>query len=575
MTNIFTPESYGAIGDGITDDQAAFESMNAALEANNGGIVELGVNKTYRIGRQYFDGTTYLYGKAGIELRDAKILIVRMNGATLKWNDGLKFGTFDPATGEAYNPPLPFYDYSRRAELGRAILAENVEFFAVHDGKIDGNAAAAVIGGAWGDTGRQCNHYGIMALNCGNTLFEGVEIRDMLLDGFYYGNYEGTPTAETRPFTMRNCKTDKTARNGLSTTSNLALIENCEFRRAGEVVIAGGGNLKTAPASCVDVEAEGGIGGINRNMRFLNCRFVSGAYSDHAWLADSGPSSDLVLDGCTFYGSVWTAKPRTLFKDCIVHGFFGKLFGGQAEPNDNTKLINCFINDTGYPSQNGYSIDLQGAGPGVFFENVRIIQAEARLNLRGLVFKDVAIEVRVGTNRVPDGDFAILADGNASGEGMTIVENITANVPTAGYYILPPVPAQEVSLTSEVSGKLSWYYPGGPKGDWSIRTLSTNALALNRNFNPGQGQRAILSGDGPPAHHAWGTGTFFLNSDPQEGEPLGWFCTSGGTPGSWVPVGIVGEIRAASVPLAAGANPTKAEFDALITSLKNSKLMVA
>lgn len=41
----------------------------------------------------------------------------------------------------------------------------------------------------------------------------------------------------------------------------------------------------------------------------------------------------------------------------------------------------------------------------------------------------------------------------------------------------------------------------------------------------------------------------------------------------WQPVGIVGAVQAASVPLAAGATPTKAEFDALVTALKNAKAM--
>jgi hypothetical protein len=63
------------------------------------------------------------------------------------------------------------------------------------------------------------------------------------------------------------------------------------------------------------------------------------------------------------------------------------------------------------------------------------------------------------------------------------------------------------------------------------------------------------------------------NDNATVGGAVGFIATAAGTPGTWSPFGIVGATQAASVALAAGATPTKAEFDALVTSLKNAKLM--
>jgi len=76
-----------------------------------------------------------------------------------------------------------------------------------------------------------------------------------------------------------------------------------------------------------------------------------------------------------------------------------------------------------------------------------------------------------------------------------------------------------------------------------------------------------------PSTGYWERGDIVLNTTPSVGGIVGWICTAQGTPGTWSPYGIAGEVQSASVALAAGANPTKAEFDALVNSLKAANLM--
>src|SRR5438105_2454879 len=45
-----TPEMFGAVGNGSTDDSAAFALLSAALNAQGGGTIEFTPGKTYMVG---------------------------------------------------------------------------------------------------------------------------------------------------------------------------------------------------------------------------------------------------------------------------------------------------------------------------------------------------------------------------------------------------------------------------------------------------------------------------------------------------------------------------------------------
>src|SRR4051794_13769299 len=103
-----TPEAFGAKGDGTTDDTTAFMRLSAAIQARGGGDVQLRRNAFYLVGRRVPDRRFYLTGVPILAVSGVPRFVVRMNGATLKLRSGLKFGTFDPASGAPRQVRLPF-----------------------------------------------------------------------------------------------------------------------------------------------------------------------------------------------------------------------------------------------------------------------------------------------------------------------------------------------------------------------------------------------------------------------------------------------------------------------------------
>jgi hypothetical protein len=148
---------------------AAFAAASAVLSRAGGTLII--PPGTYRVGVQ-----TRERGPHGA-LRPADIIRVEGcgepvailgRGATLRTADRLRFGTFDPNTGAAH---------TRACRLRTAITARTRRlWFAsstvrvpvrVEGLTLDGNAAAYILGGEWGDTGRRSAATAIVA--SGNT----------------------------------------------------------------------------------------------------------------------------------------------------------------------------------------------------------------------------------------------------------------------------------------------------------------------------------------------------------------------------------------------------------------------
>jgi hypothetical protein len=236
---------------------------------------------------------------------------------------------------------------------------------------------------------------------------------------------------------IRNVTVDRVARNCLSLIgTNKALIENCSFSRAGEAPHPSG-TLHSAPASCLDVEAEGAE---CRYIIVRGCRLQGGKDSYTAFVADSGESSDILLEDCFLDGVVWTSKPRTTFSRCQINGVFGMLVGGAERASDNSKILDCRLSDisTTKNSAAPHAIDMEGAGPGIEIRRTTLRLDRARLNLRGGLLSDVTIEFAVGTNRINNRDYAILADG-AHLLNVVIYDKIPLHLrPADAFYITTP-----------------------------------------------------------------------------------------------------------------------------------------
>lgn len=342
----FAPEDYGAVGDGITDDSAAFDKLNAAVADANGGVVNLRPGATYRVGAQHRGASVYLEGKPGLFARDVPRFVVRMNGATIKFNDGLKFGSFDPRTGRPIYPDKPFYDATAAADIGHAILAINVDYFEVSGGMIDCNSPKVIVGGPWDATGWQRLHYGLAAQDCLNVVWSDVKVVNSCVDGFLYTHFV-RPDAPPFPFLMRNCEASHAGRNCISITgANSARIENCRFIAGGDAPIGRQTKVATPlssrPKSCFCIEAEASI---CKNITIQNCQLLGSSQTFTSFAVARGAASDILVENCVLQGAAYTAAARTTFRNCEVKGGFALVVGGQADPRDNTRIEHCRVSD--------------------------------------------------------------------------------------------------------------------------------------------------------------------------------------------------------------------------------------
>jgi hypothetical protein len=67
----------------------------------------------------------------------------------------------------------------------------------------------------------------------------------------------------------------------------------------------------------------------------------------------------------------------------------------------------------------------------------------------------------------------------------------------------------------------------------AIRQFGTKLNVLDLGGN------SIISATAVPSTGTWVTGDKAFNSAPASGEPLGWVCTSGGSPGTWQAFGVL------------------------------------
>jgi hypothetical protein len=451
-----TPERFGAKGDGVTDDTDAFLRLSAALNDSAAGEVDLRPNATYLAGRQLHGEGQFLIGQPAISAKGLKRLVVRMNGATLKFRPGLRFGSFDRAGG-IRPTTLPFFDRTARADIGHMIDAQGVAYLSVSGGRIDCNSAGAIVGGRWGDAGWQCAHAGIVAYGCDMVDLSDLEIVDSCLDGIVLGYGGLRAPAPPKPITLRRVSVRRVARNCLSLVgTNSTLIEDCTFEKAGGARIGRAAALRSAPASCLDIEAEESE---CRNIVIRRTKLLSGPGTSTAIVADSGPSRDIRVQDSLLVGAVWAGKPGMRFERCRIYGYFARLTGGQANPVDNTVVTDCTLVDQsaehGYATDYPLAIDLEGGGPGVRISGTRISLSRTRLNLRNGVLQNVEIAFATGADRAKNREFAILLDG-AKLTDVIIEERIpVAKRPVDAFYVTAPGSAVRSSIVSS-DGKLLW-----------------------------------------------------------------------------------------------------------------------
>jgi len=427
----FTPEQFGAVGDGNTNDTQAFIDMTEAVNAAGGGTVILRA-ATYIVGAHVPDpASAYAYAPTTImEFNGCtQPLAILGNGARLRCADGLRFGTFDPLTGAATQHPLPYYGTGELASPYVAMVSvKNCSSgVTIQDLELDGNLAGLIIGGPYGDVGWQIPCYGLRLIN--NTNKEQVvrvHAHHHPVDGLII---DGAPGRQTWSV-IQEVNSEYNGRQACSIIGGQNYsFEDCKFNHSGK------GGIASAPGAGLDIEAESSP---VRNLNFSACEFVNN--NGAGMVADSGDSAGASFTKCRFVGTTswaaWPRKPQFRFDTCQFVGSICNTFGSQ-DPALAARFFNCsFCDDpklspTGEVYSDSYPIADLSDYVNVLFDGCRFTLTNGEVLPWSInaIYKDVTMAQASAKQAYPRGTYLGTSriDGNVDLNGSSILGQLTVN----------------------------------------------------------------------------------------------------------------------------------------------------
>ena len=451
------PQWWGAVANSSLNATSAFRDVSRYVNLRKGGRVFI-PNGTYLVGVQEIAGSTgkqYSYrGVNPIDIKDCTSPVViegESMSAKLRVVSDLKYGSFDPVTGAAYNPPsMPFigFDYAASAYEG-LINGENNSDVTIRNLDLDGNADSLILGGMWGDTGYQLSGTGIRLYSNRKVTIEHISTHDHPCDGIMIGYPGLTESSPIYPHKINDLKSERNSRNGFSWVGgNSMTVTNSSFNHSAQ------GRISSAPAAGLDIEAEQSI---SHNGYFENVEFVNN--KNTGVVADSGNGGYSTFKNCLLWGTtaLWPHKPALKFDGCRIYGNVIMGFG-SADPNLATQFINTEFTDKPYPGQTasldpsvGAMIELQGQN--IRIEKSTISSSRFRaIYATGLTLVDVSVNLSAPR---PDGDWQSLI-----GAG-TYLERVTFNMQA------PRVPSTPWYINTGTGIHIKDVYVTGPSLVWS------------------------------------------------------------------------------------------------------------
>jgi hypothetical protein len=282
-----TPEAFGAVGDGVTDDYVAFQRMVAAVNAAGGGTV------TFRPGRNYL-----LDRFVTKDNRVSDITFQGCSGLTIEGN------------GAVISVKGDFFRDVRTTRSLTGLRFEDCANVQIRELQLVGNVQRMTRP----PTLAEAPSHGLLFGGCSDVVLDGVLARHFAADGLYITSTrksDGSGARKaSRNFTIRRSKSLFNARQALTVVQlRDATFENCEFGFTG--YIDEGSNQGDygahAPSASVDIEPNASpytsrpVDVMTGNLHFHSCvmrgsfggTFLAGQYSNC-----SRSIENVTLDSC-------------------------------------------------------------------------------------------------------------------------------------------------------------------------------------------------------------------------------------------------------------------------------------
>ena len=337
---------HGALCDGVTNDTAAFVAASEKINQAGGGTLWLPTGgRTCIVGKQTFAAGSGYSTSSIIRIHDCGSLVtIYGNGVKLRAADGLRFGSFDPNTGEPYIPPsMPFTTYPYGTSAYVMVHLENNASVSVMDMELDGNIDGLIVGGQYGDVGIQLPAFGIIAYSNKNLEIKKIHAHHHGTDGVMVGYPGLTEQSAPTPTLLEDVVSEYNARQGFSWVGGIGMtVRRSKFTNSGKV------RFSSPPGAGVDVEAEESV---NRDGLFEDVEIANNA--GVGFVADSGDSARITVRNSSIWGntgwSIWPRKPYMRFEGCNIHGAGVNLYGTTDNPAAAAKFVNCSFDDVDHP----------------------------------------------------------------------------------------------------------------------------------------------------------------------------------------------------------------------------------
>ncbi len=338
-------KSFGAKGDGKTNDHEAFKKAADYINEAKQHITLIIPYGTYIVGKQIPGKEWLLEGQDVLQLKGCHNITIKGEMKKgkyprLRYSNGLYFGSFYTEGEKRLTPKCApqqgNYNKATCAFIGACFRFFECRNMRVSSIEIDGNQHGMILGGYYGDKGRQLNHRGFYLIKSQQVTLQNINVHHTGLDGIEIVDSDST--------TLQQFVSAYNGRQGLSWVGGRGLTAiNCKFNNTGN------DRISTAPGAGMDIEPEGATE-ISDGL-FENCEFMNNSGCAVVNERNKLVTKNMEFNHCTFVGrhnfALWIWGLQFRFNYCSIYGYCTNAVNAAdvKTPDDITSFKHCIFSN--------------------------------------------------------------------------------------------------------------------------------------------------------------------------------------------------------------------------------------